>query len=93
MIQSTDFVRYAKKHCYSRKRGRTVRGYAGQFSLYARVGDAIFLPLGSAVPFLIRPKNPTRDIYELIEECYAHGIMEGEAFRLENISKIDMRLA
>ncbi|RDL32962.1 uncharacterized protein BP5553_08401 [Venustampulla echinocandica] len=93
LMQSTEFVRCAKEHCYSRKRGRTVRGYAGQFSLYARVGDAIFLPLGSAVPFLIRPKNSTGNMYEIIEECYVHGIMEGEAFKLENVAKIDIHLA
>jgi heterokaryon incompatibility protein (HET) len=64
--------------CFSKRRGRTGRGYVGQFCVDAQFGDYIYIPLGSAVPYLIRPGSNNK--YKLIGECYVHGIMEGEAF-------------
>jgi len=64
----------------TKRRGRTRRGYIGQFSIDAGIGDLVFIPLGSAVPFLIR--SVTRGAYKLIGECYVHGIMEEEAFNI-----------
>ncbi|KAH7131811.1 heterokaryon incompatibility protein-domain-containing protein [Dendryphion nanum] len=75
------FLRALYDHCYDRRRGRTARGYIGQFSHHAQVGDIIFLPLGSAVPFSIRPK--VNGTYRLVGECYLHGLMSGEAFFLK----------
>ena len=66
------------KWCDSRRRGKTERGYVGQFCADAQIGDMICIPLGSAVPFVIRPS--VEGMYNLIGECYVHGIMHGEAF-------------
>ncbi len=80
------FVTDTVPYCMSRRRGRTKRGYVGQFPNQARVGDVVFVPLGSAFPFLIRQKNVEDDTYELIEECYVHGIMAGEGFHVRAAS-------
>ena len=39
------------------------------------VGDQIFLPIGSDVPFILRPAG---EKFELVGACYVHGIMYGE---------------
>jgi hypothetical protein len=85
------FLSTAYEHCYDKRRGRTARGYIGQFSHLAQVGDFVFLPLGSAVPFTIRPKSD--GTYELIGECYVHGIMKGEAFGLRGVAEKDIHLS
>lgn len=76
--------------CYSKRRGRTEHGYVGQFCLNVQVGDCVYIPLGSAVPYVIRPgSNKT---YRLIGECYVHGIMNGEAFHISGASIVDLDL-
>lgn len=68
-----------QRWCASRRRGLTKRGYVGQFCADARIGDVICIPAGSAVPFVIHLRE--KGMYEVIGECYVHGIMQGEAFR------------
>jgi hypothetical protein len=48
--------------------------------------DQIYGLLGSAIPFIIRTKQNMSDRYELIEECYVHGIMNGEAFKRDSVA-------
>jgi len=83
-------IQGARELCYRKRRGGTRRGYVGQFSIHSLVGDLVFLPLGSAVPFLIR-SGPERG-YQLISECYVHGIMEGQAVGIaeDTIGDIDI---
>jgi hypothetical protein len=52
--------------------------YAAQVPLSTQVGDLIFLPLDSAIPFIIR-LNSSRDGFELTGEGYVHRIMNEEA--------------
>jgi len=59
-----------RRPCLSKK------GYIGMFPLTAQVGDTIFVIAGAPIPFLLRPKG---DAYELLGQCYVHGIMKGEA--------------
>ena len=56
----------------------STQGYVGQIPLNSQIGDVIFLPLGSAVPFIGRPQRSTPETYRLVGECYIHGIMEGQ---------------
>jgi len=74
--------------CCSKRRGRTEDGYVGQFCLNVQVGDFVYIPLGSAVPFVIRPGSSKT--YRLIGECYVHGIMNGEAFAMSGASIVDL---
>jgi len=73
------FSRGARELCFSRRRAVSCGGYAAQVPLATQVGDLIFLPLGSPIPFIIRSSDSRRDHFELIGECYVHGIMNGEA--------------
>jgi Heterokaryon incompatibility protein (HET) len=45
----------------------------------ARIGDVMFVPLGSETPFLLR--NTSTGGYKIIGDCYVHGFMDGEALR------------
>jgi hypothetical protein len=69
-----------------RKFFRTKGGYMGLGPKGMRVGDIVFVLDGGNTPFLLRPKGQriipeqdARDIYELVGDCYVHGIMDGEA--------------
>ena len=53
----------------------TTSGRLGWISKFGREGDIVSLLLGSTVPILLRPKGET---YEVIEQCYNYGIMDGE---------------
>jgi len=68
------------------------RGFISQVPLHTRIGDTIFIPLGSAIPFIIRPKQNQPDRYEMIGECYVHGIMNGEAFERDGLASEDVYL-
>lgn len=40
-------------------------------------GDLVAIIIGADVPFVLRPTNTGR--YELVGDCYIHGVMDGEA--------------
>ena len=51
----------------------------------ARPDDIVAVVHGSQVPFLIRPNTesgPGKLRFELVGECYVHGLMDGEALQL-----------
>jgi hypothetical protein len=54
----------------------TERGYIGLAAATVQKGDSVAVLLGSDVPFTLRAKDQA---FELIGECYLHGIMDGEA--------------
>jgi len=54
----------------------TDRGRMGIVPGESRVGDWIVLLSGTAVPFVVRKK--TTGQFELVGECYIHGVMRGE---------------
>lgn len=52
----------------------TEKGYVGIVPGNAQTGDKIFIAHEAAVPFVVRAKQETH-YYELIGECYIHGLM------------------
>ncbi|KAI0839984.1 HET-domain-containing protein [Hypoxylon sp. FL0890] len=56
---------------------RAQNGYMGTIRAEPREGDEVFVILGCDIPMLLRP-TPTGE-YEVIGDCYVHGIMDGEA--------------
>jgi hypothetical protein len=62
--------------CSGRQLSITERKLIGLVPELSEVGDKIFVLYGGQVPFILRPKG---EFYELIGECYIHGIMDGEA--------------
>jgi hypothetical protein len=61
----------------SRRIMRTRNGYIGLAPRYAEPGDWIGVFKGGNFPLVIRPDGPH---WQLIGECYVHGIMNGEAW-------------
>jgi hypothetical protein len=56
---------------------KTTKGYIGIGPCSLQKGDAVALFKGGMVPLVIRS---LRDKWELIGDCYVHGIMHGEAY-------------
>jgi hypothetical protein len=54
------------------------RGYFGLVPRGTVAGDRVCVLEGINVPFVLR-KAPEENAFELVGECYVHGIMEGEA--------------
>jgi hypothetical protein len=42
-------------------------------------GDIIVILCGGPVPYVLRPKSS--GLYTLVDECYFHGIMQGEMLK------------
>ncbi|CZT10030.1 uncharacterized protein RCO7_03176 [Rhynchosporium graminicola] len=55
----------------------TEKGYIGIAPRLAKEGDCIVLVKGGRVPLILRPEE---DQWELLGDCYVHGIMRGDAF-------------
>ncbi|KAK4960681.1 hypothetical protein LTR28_005030 [Elasticomyces elasticus] len=69
--------------CSGRTYFTTMKRYMGLGPKYARQGDKICVFTGSHVPFIVRPHRDQS--YQLVGECYVHGIMQGEVLRMNNI--------
>ncbi|KAI0470438.1 heterokaryon incompatibility protein-domain-containing protein [Xylariaceae sp. FL0804] len=57
----------------------TDQGYVGCARVRVLPGDTVAIVLGCSTPMVLRPVLVERDKYEIIGECYVHGLMEGEA--------------
>ncbi|KAI0858243.1 heterokaryon incompatibility protein-domain-containing protein [Xylaria cubensis] len=72
-------------------------GYYGLCPWTARKGDIVVLLYGGNVPYLLRPVNKGMnvnersvepvDMFELVGECYAQGIMHGELLNRQGSEK------
>jgi WD repeat-containing protein 55 len=60
-----------------RRFGITSKRYMGLFPRGTKLGDQVCVFLGSQVPFVVR-RQEMGDSYQLVGECYIHGIMHGE---------------
>ena len=67
----------------SRRVSRTVGGYLGIVPRGTLPGDRVAVFLGGHVPFVIR--EHAGGAYQLIGECYVHGIMKGEVMFMEDV--------
>ena len=65
----------------------TRNGYIGMVPKKTEIGDVVVVLNGAQVPFVLRPALSVVDgwvegSYQLVGECYVHGVMDGEAFGL-----------
>jgi WD repeat-containing protein 55 len=74
-----------------RKFGTTSKRYIGLFPRGTRPGDQIGVLLGGHIPFVVRPWR-TSGSFQLIGECYVHGIMDGEVMQMTNLKKEEIQL-
>jgi len=61
----------------------TEAGFVGVTCRGVEEGDKIVLFLGGASPFIIRECQSVPAAFNLVGTAYVHGIMDGEAMRLE----------
>ncbi|KAF2964103.1 hypothetical protein GQX73_g9476 [Xylaria multiplex] len=74
-----DYVVDARVRTAYRKMFYTKSGYIGLGPRLTKEGDRVFLVKGSRAPLMLRPR-PQNGKWELLGDCYVHGIMQGEAF-------------
>ena len=65
--------------------GITDKSYAGLVPTSTRRGDKVCILHGFAVPFILRGKGP---LYELVGDCYMHGMMQGEMLEMKPPPKL-----
>jgi hypothetical protein len=75
-------MRYRQKMTLtiSRRLFKTEKGYLGLGPRSLKKEDEVALLKGGMVPLVIRK---TDNNFELVGDCYVHGIMHGEAFSEE----------
>ena len=58
----------------------TDRGYIGLGPAEIQKGDHVYILSGGEIPYILRPVSGSRPrTFELVGDCYLHGIMYGEA--------------
>jgi hypothetical protein len=70
----------------NRRAMRTQEGYVGLALGIAEVGDRIALFKGGKLPFVIRSRGSD---WELVGDCYVHGIMHGKALKQDEAGEQD----
>jgi hypothetical protein len=63
-------------------------GWLGLAPMDAELGDRIALLEGGNVPYILRPKIGKETEYELIGDAYVHGIMDGQAWKVDDLVNI-----
>lgn len=71
--------------------GITAKRFMGLFPRGTKVGDEICIFAGGHIPFLVR-RQATSGSYQLVGECYVHGIMNGEAMQMTGLEMRDIDL-
>ena len=74
-----------------RRLGVTAKRYFGLFPRGAQIGDQVCVFTGACVPFVIR-RHETEDKYQLVGECYVHGIMDGEVEHMNDVQTREIYL-
>lgn len=59
----------------------TSKGYMGLVPRTTEIGDSVCVFLGSHIPFVVRSRGGGD--FELVGECYVHGIMNGEVMAMD----------
>jgi WD repeat-containing protein 55 len=74
-----------------RRFGTTRKRYIGLFPRGIRPGDQICILSGGHVPFVVR-KWGTNGSFQLMGECYVHGIMDGEVMQMTDLKRQEIQL-
>jgi len=72
--------------CLGRRFFMTERGFMGIGPMNTRQGDVVVVVLGLPIPFVLRQVEGSDPvIYNLVGECYVHGIMDGELVERQSV--------
>jgi hypothetical protein len=79
-VPSTDLVtRFCPTYIHDGRRlAATNRGFLGLVPAGTIPGDLVCILLGAQTPFVLRPSEGPEGRYEVVGECYMHGMMDGE---------------
>ena len=69
--------RVSNKRCFF----ETSRHYFGLGPQPMKPGDVICVVIGASTPIVLRPVPGNDRIFQLLGDCYVHGIMYGEALK------------
>ncbi|KAK0638428.1 Heterokaryon incompatibility protein 6 [Lasiodiplodia hormozganensis] len=75
----------------NRRLGVTEKKYLCLLPRHSKVGDIVCVFVGCHVPFVIRGTGSGR--YQLVGECYVHGIMDGEVMDMQEVPHISVILS
>jgi hypothetical protein len=75
LLDGTDSSRFANAFEMMSTLFATTNGFMGIGSSNMQIGDSICVLFGGEVLFILRP---FKDGYQLVGECYVHGLMHGE---------------
>ena len=79
---------------FSRNFFTTKNGCLGMGPNNMRVGDVVIIWKGASIPLMLRPTANSRPkLFNLVGECYLHGVMYGEALRDPNLVWEDLLIA
>jgi hypothetical protein len=85
-----EFERRLRSTISGRRLITTANGYLGIAYDSVRRGDKICIALGGRMPLILRP---IEDTFQLVGECYIHGLMFGEALKAEDSSPEELILS
>jgi hypothetical protein len=77
--EKEEWSRVANGASKNRKFARTKKGYYVLGPAVMEVGDIVCVLFGGKMPFCLRQVGGQ---YMLVGECYAHGLMKGEALEM-----------
>jgi hypothetical protein len=69
-----------RRTCAGRRFFITKKGYFGMGPAQLAEGDQVYILAGGKVPLVLRPVLESQpNTFELVGDCYVHGVMDGEA--------------
>jgi hypothetical protein len=75
-----EYATFAGRAWFQRRVCITKNGYVGLVPPFTIIGDVVAVVVGAQTPFIVRPVHggARESRYQLVGECYIHGIMDGE---------------
>jgi len=76
-----EYAGWASRASGNRRVCVTKNGYVGLGPPLSVIGDIVAVVIGAQTPFIVRRVKGTAEMnqFQLVGECYIHGIMDGEA--------------
>jgi len=91
---NTNREEFLAKACLAFEAGMTRRsititkcGYIGAIPQEAQLGDLVCILFGCSVPVVLR--KHIGEEYQLVGECYIHGLMDGEALAMQATGQVE----
>lgn len=66
----------------------TNKGYMGMVPPLCKPTDVVCIILGALTPYIIRRSSDNETSYEIVGECYMHGMMDGEMLEAGKVEQL-----